>query len=198
MQPKKYSQLTGNTDHEKYNEVADRIVKHQDDVVNLLIEILALGIKTDMLKKVIAYGLEVGSADYNAKFQKHIDALVNIKMGKISKDVISSEKFARLFHYYVGISAESSETIEALLNWATGIKELDHVNCSEEHGDLLWFMDRANSVIDGNIPDQMNTNIKKLAARYPNKFTKEAALNRDLSKERKLLEKGHNQKKKKK
>jgi hypothetical protein len=35
------------------------------------------------------------------------------------------------------------------------------------------------------------TNITKLRARYPNKFTEADALNRDLTKERKILEDGH-------
>ena len=42
-------------------------------------------------------------------------------------------------------------------------------------------------MLDGNIADICETNIKKLQARYPEKFSTEKALNRDLKTERNIL-----------
>lgn len=50
--------------------------------------------------------------------------------------------------------------------------------------DLLWYCENYN--ID--VEKIFDTNIAKLKARYPNKFTQEDALNRDLETERKILE----------
>jgi hypothetical protein len=51
---------------------------------------------------------------------------------------------------------------------ANGLKDLNEGKCSFE--------------------EMMDKNVAKLKARYPNKFTQESALNRDLAKERAVLE----------
>lgn len=52
--------------------------------------------------------------------------------------------------------------------------------------DILWYCKYYN--ID--VEKIFDTNIAKLKTRYPNKFTQEDALNRDLKSERKILENG--------
>lgn len=190
MDSKKYQELAANTDHEDYSEISKRLVKYQSEAIQLFKDILVLGIKGDMLKKVIIYGLDPKSEDYKKKMQKHTDALYAIEKGAVSNEILGSDKFARLYHYYLGLNTESAETVEALLNWVTGVKEIDLTNLSEENSDCLWYLARTNDVIGSNFESQMETNIKKLAARYPDKFTGEAALNRNLEKEREILEEG--------
>jgi hypothetical protein len=93
----------------------------------------------------------------------------------------------RLTHAAIGIFTEAGEMIEALQReMKTG--DLDAVNFSEENGDVDWYQ--------ALIYDETNTteaatrekNIAKLRARFPQKFTEEAAVNRNLSAERKILE----------
>lgn len=96
----------------------------------------------------------------------------------------------RILHVALGLATESSEILEAIINQMHG-EPLDLVNLSEEIGDINWYA-------NGIFPDAsgisynkyLQTNIAKLAVRYPEKFTAWLALdeNRDLVKERKELE----------
>lgn len=59
----------------------------------------------------------------------------------------------------------------------------------EEIGDLLWYMSRIADTCGFTLEEAMATNVAKLKARYGDKWTQEAALNRDLKLEREVLEK---------
>ena len=67
-------------------------------------------------------------------------------------------------------------------------KELDLTNITEECGDLFWYLAEVLTSIDVKFIDVMQKNIDKLRARYPEEFTQQDALNRDLVKEREVLE----------
>lgn len=94
----------------------------------------------------------------------------------------------RLLHGMVGKTTELAELWEALSPAIFDGKEADMVNVGEELGDDKWYdavlIDTAkltmNGVLDGNI--------QKLQKRYPDKFSTEAAINRNLGAERKSLE----------
>ena len=190
MRSEIYQKLAGNTDLEDYSNVQKRVVKYQKEAIDLFKEMLLIGIKGDMLKKVIIYGLDPESEDYSVKLKKHMDAIHKIETGELSEEVLSSEKFAKLFHYYLGINTESAEMIQVLLNWVLGVERIDNVGLAEENSDCCWYLARANEVLQTSFESIMETNIRKLAARYPNKFTSESALNRNLDAERAILEAG--------
>lgn len=59
---------------------------------------------------------------------------------------------------------------------------------------VMVILDRASSLLDLDFREILYTNIEKLRKRYPEKFTEEAALNRDLDSERATLEEGINTK----
>lgn len=91
-------------------------------------------------------------------------------------------------HYTLGMFTEIAELADVFKkNLAYG-KAIDWVNVSEEAGDLFWYL--ANFLrVNGFDPERiMEQNIAKLRARYPDKFTSERAINRDLENERKVLE----------
>ncbi len=104
------------------------------------------------------------------------------------RERLSQEEAARLFHYFVGIGTESGELLDALKKAIIYGKTLDKVNLKEEIGDVLWYVARALDVLNLTFEEVMDVNINKLKARYGEKFTEYAALNRDLEKERKVLE----------
>lgn len=62
------------------------------------------------------------------------------------------------------------------------------MNLKEELGDKLWYAALALDELKSTFEETMEANIKKLRARYPNKFTEEDAINRDLEKERAALD----------
>jgi hypothetical protein len=100
----------------------------------------------------------------------------------------------RLLHAAVGQFTESSEFIEALIPTFFGTP-VDKVNLLEEQGDSSWYGEIALDAL-GYSREQCNfTNIKKLkdkkAGRYQKgAFDPNAAINRDTTAERALLEAG--------
>lgn len=94
----------------------------------------------------------------------------------------------RLLHAGIGLATESGEFLDALKKSIFYGKELDTVNLKEELGDVLWYMAIAMDVLGTDFETEMEKNIKKLKARYGEKFSQGSAEKRDLKKEREALE----------
>lgn len=95
----------------------------------------------------------------------------------------------RLIHAMIGLCTESGEIQDMMKKHIFYGKEIDKVNLKEELGDLMWYMAIACDEAGISLEEVMQTNIDKLRARYGEKFTEEAALNRNLDTERQILEK---------
>ena len=93
-----------------------------------------------------------------------------------------------LVHAGYGFASESGEFLDVLKKQHAYGKPLDLVNLKEEVGDLLWYAAIACRGLGITLEEAAATNIAKLAKRYPERFTAEAALNRDLAGERAVLE----------
>lgn len=117
------------------------------------------------------------------------------------------DEAGELFHAALGISTEAGELLDAWKKIIAYGRSPDYVNMDEEIGDLLWYvalycdaraqMMRVHQEVtkkEYDAADHMNKimqrNIAKLSARYPEKFTPYHAENRDLDKERRILEGG--------
>jgi NTP pyrophosphatase (non-canonical NTP hydrolase) len=100
-----------------------------------------------------------------------------------------NEEMIRLFHSGMGLCTETGEFLDMLKKYIFYGKELDKVNLKEEIGDIFWYIAIACDVLDVDIDEIMERNIEKLKARYGDKFNKQDAINRDLEKERQILEK---------
>jgi len=96
----------------------------------------------------------------------------------------------RVLHGLMGVCTEAGELMDPLKRELIYGKGLDEVNVMEECGDLLWYIALALDAAGYTMEEAMEKNIAKLRARYPEKFTEEDALNRDLVEERKALEVG--------
>ena len=94
----------------------------------------------------------------------------------------------RLMHSAFGMATEAGEFLDALKKHVFYGKELDRVNLREELGDMFWYIAIACDELGVDFEPIMQRNIEKLKARYGEKFTEEAAENRDLETERKILE----------
>ena len=88
----------------------------------------------------------------------------------------------------MGMQTETAEFTDALKKAIFYGKTLDVVNLKEELGDLLWYVSQAMDELDTTYEIEMSRVIRKLKARYPEKFTEENAENRNLTKEREILE----------
>lgn len=106
----------------------------------------------------------------------------------IIKERLSDDKNARLFHYLIGMGTEVGELQDQLKKHIMYGRELDETNLIEEIGDVLWYVARALETLDSSFEKVMEINNAKLKARFGDKFTEYAALNRNLEVERKILE----------
>jgi NTP pyrophosphatase (non-canonical NTP hydrolase) len=95
----------------------------------------------------------------------------------------------RIEHAIYGLVTEAGEMMDALKKSKIYGKDLDTTNLIEEAGDLMWYLSVLSDDLDVSFEDIWEINIKKLTARYPDKYSHERALNRDLDIERKILEK---------
>lgn len=93
----------------------------------------------------------------------------------------------RLLHAGIGLTTEAGEFIDQLKKHIFYGRELDEVNLREELGDLLWYIAVAASALEIDLRVVMARNIAKLKVRYPDKFTTQAAVERDLDAERAVM-----------
>jgi NTP pyrophosphatase (non-canonical NTP hydrolase) len=104
---------------------------------------------------------------------------------------ISDPKMIRLLHAGIGINTEAGEFIDMIKKHVYYGKPIDLTNLFEELGDTLWYVAIALDALGKTMDEAMATNIAKLSARYPEKFTEHHAENRDLDTERAILETGY-------
>lgn len=93
-----------------------------------------------------------------------------------------------ILHAAIGMCTEAGELLDACKKSVIYGKTFDEVNGDEEVGDLLWYVALYCFQRNLTFEQLFEQNIAKLQARYPDKFTEEAALNRDIPAEREILE----------
>jgi NTP pyrophosphatase (non-canonical NTP hydrolase) len=91
-------------------------------------------------------------------------------------------------HMVLGMQTEAAEIADVYKKTIAYRKPLDFVNIKEEVGDLMWYVANLCNMNGWDLRDILATNIAKLEARYPEKFTEEQAINRNLEWEREILE----------
>mgnify|MGYP003605253934 CR=1 FL=1 len=91
-------------------------------------------------------------------------------------------------HMTLGLQTEVAEISDAYKKHIAYGKDLDLVNIKEEVGDTMFYIVNLCNNYNWDLMEICKTNIAKLQARYPEKFTEENAINRDLDKEREILE----------
>jgi len=104
------------------------------------------------------------------------------------RERLSRESTIRLLHAAEGICTEAGEFMDQLKKHIFYGAKLDAVNIVEELGDLLWYVGLALDETGCPMNEMLQKNIDKLRARYPEKFEEGQALNRNLKKEREILE----------
>jgi len=92
-------------------------------------------------------------------------------------------------HMIMGLATEIGELSDQVKKNIAYKKNIDWINAKEEIGDIMYYLSSFCRINNFDLEEILETNVKKLESRYPNKFTEYHALNRDLPKERKILEK---------
>jgi len=95
----------------------------------------------------------------------------------------------RALHAAIGMSGEAGEFCSLLQKNIWYGKPLDTTNAKEELGDMMWYVALACNALGFSLEDVMRSNIAKLRARFPDKFTEKAAAdeNRDREAERQAV-----------
>lgn len=91
-------------------------------------------------------------------------------------------------HYTLGLVTETGELADVFKKNLAYKKPIDWINVQEEIGDFCWYLANFCRINDFDLEEILANNIKKLQTRYPDKFDTNHAINRDLEKERKVLE----------
>ncbi len=89
----------------------------------------------------------------------------------------------RLLHGAMGLDTESGEIMDSMKRHIIYGSDLNVVNIREELGDIMWYVALICDELEITIEQICQDNIDKLRKRYPDKFTKELAENRDVANE---------------
>ena len=95
-----------------------------------------------------------------------------------------------IIHMLFGIMTETGELTDVFKKNMAYNKDIDWTNVEEEIGDLMFYIASFCRITGIDLQDVIDRNVKKLETRYPDKFTEYHAKNRDLEKEREILEDG--------
>jgi NTP pyrophosphatase (non-canonical NTP hydrolase) len=140
------------------------------EVDYMLQAVIAAGAWADRMKRGLFYGKKPGPTRWS------------------TSSVSLVPELADLIHAMLGCITESAEIAEHMRDVVTGAKPLDAVNLKEEFGDVLWYVALGLRFLRTDFGETFDTNIAKLRARFPDKFTEAAAIDRDVVAERAVLE----------
>jgi NTP pyrophosphatase (non-canonical NTP hydrolase) len=99
-----------------------------------------------------------------------------------------NEATTDMLHCAIGCSTEAGELLDAFKKHIFYGKPLDKVNVGEEIADMMWYITNLARLSGLDVELLLQSNINKLRVRFPDKFTEEAAANRNLNAERTALE----------
>jgi NTP pyrophosphatase (non-canonical NTP hydrolase) len=98
-------------------------------------------------------------------------------------DLELTQDQAESLHALFGLVTEVGEIIPIMMKYIFANDKLDVAHLSEELTDTLWYTSVLVRKFNLDPAKMMDQNIAKLRTRYPDKFTSECALNRDLDAE---------------
>lgn len=99
----------------------------------------------------------------------------------------SEQKTIRMAHAALGLTTEVGEFVDVVKKQLFYGRLPDLKNCIEELGDICWYLGIAMDVLGTNFDEVQQLNIAKLRKRYPEKFTEDNAINRDIENEMKVF-----------
>lgn len=182
--------MTGKTfDYQAEAEQTKSTVFHGDKVeLSLFIDTLRTAISTlemlDKMKKSLFYGKS------NFMVPEVSSTCAQLPVGCLSASGEQESVGIDVLHAVLGIATEAGELLEAIEIGLFGEDGFDLVNVAEEIGDVFWYQAILANVASKSFEEIQATNIAKLRARFPNKFSEYDAQNRNLEKERQILEDG--------
>ena len=152
------------------------------DLSDALERSIELGHLVDKLKRSIFYG---------SRFESPSDERHELPFHVGDDDTDTKHPSPDMLHSAMGVFTEAAEFLEAIVLSMFRGETFDQTNAIEELGDLEWYMAVMRQRLHVSQEKVQRINIAKLRARYPDKFEKADALDRDLERERSILEARH-------
>ena len=87
---------------------------------------------------------------------------------------------ARLAIAGLGLAGEAGEVVDYLKKVVGHGHKLDKDKLVKELGDVLWYVAEICSAINADMSDVAQQNMDKLKARYPDGFSSERSINREV------------------
>lgn len=163
--------------------------KYHGELVNMATLLNALAqfqysaARLDRIKKLLFYGEDHAKGRF-------ADTHTGNERADVALTILGGDEAPEIIHAVLGIASEAGEVAEALHKALYGEIRPDLTNLLEEVGDLQWYEALLARAFNVDFDMIQRANIDKLRDRFPDKFTTEAANNRDLDKERATLEAG--------
>lgn len=92
-----------------------------------------------------------------------------------------------LVHGIQGIATEAGELLDLVKKYHAYGKEFSREKIIDETGDVLWYVALLLKSVGSTFDEAMTRNITKLRTRFPDKFSEELAINKDVAKEIKVM-----------
>lgn len=148
-------------------------------VIGVVVGCIAYLQELDKIKKALFYGREFEHPDIDGETVEQTQLFAALG-GTREQDI-------DVIHAIIGKATEAGEMLEALKLGMDG-QALDRTNLMEELGDGQWYDAILAKALGFTFEEVQQANIDKLRSRYPDKFTEFDAQNRDLVKEREVLD----------
>lgn len=124
--------------------------------------------------------------------EKYKEALERILGCKLYLENQFDTEVIEALHAMMGLVTEAGELCDIFKRFIFYGKQVDKNHVAEEAGDIDWYRNKLQDYLmkydNGTTRQQVLTkNIKKLMARYPEKFDEDKAINRDLEAETNII-----------
>lgn len=164
------------------------VIINKDRLERLLYAYIQIGNVLDTVKKHVFYNKPLDIKTQNQRVSSAMNALGQLLGDEFDENPSELSIDPRLFHSIVGIATEGTELVEAVYKSEFNNQAIDDVNVREELFDVLWYLLTAHDKMNVSVEGTLNMGFDKLRARFPDKFTDDAAINRDVDAERRILE----------
>jgi NTP pyrophosphatase (non-canonical NTP hydrolase) len=154
-------------------------------LVALLSSMEIQGLIINELKRHIAYSKPV--EDCEDRINELVEAGKRLEPKDDLGDANLTQDQAEVLHALLGYVTEIAEIIPVLARFVFEGKPMDIINLSEELADVDFYKAMLLRKFGIDEADIRQKNIDKLRVRYPDKFSSDNALNRDLEAEKEVL-----------
>lgn len=172
-----YLALSARTNSAQFNGDLVSLKTFYDTLENFIRASVAL----DRVKKLLFYGTDPSKGRFP-------DARYGDERANVARETLGGPEAANIIHGILGVATEAGELCEMLLKATRDEERPDMLNLFEETGDVKWYLAMLSRAQGIDWDTDERANIDKLKKRYPDKFTSEAANNRDIDAEREALE----------